>query len=566
MTIQDKSISQLTSAGPIAGSELVEVVQAGQNVKATTGALRGTSIGKAMTSPYTASIANPISGMSWAVQRLMRNPSPFSPRLQTFLDECVQDCGFYSRSANLGTWSFVNGQLNIASTANTFGNAQVLFGYETFEFPGFSVALEGFTLSPDTGANVLAVGIAKDRSTNNALYCYIEIGNTTQNRITIAKIVAGSFTMVAQTSISSLPSGISGLCYTVEATNHTVWIQVNNSAWYPVLNITATDFNFLSASELVHWHPMFQATGGTSTAHKISRVRTGYSNAGAFRDFKLVVNKDGTPYSSNGYMYFTASNDYASIWRLNPKVGIFEKIGCLMFNIGGTVAFDLNPAIVWDGDANTWRVMFASWRAGLSTGVQIYQGTYNGDILLGVHTVTGTLVNVTQRASAAVYDESLVYDAANSRWLLSYSVSPGGSFGGNMYVAQDASTDLTTWTNLWAATGVTGYEGSAIAKIGGNWYTFAGNGSNFRCWDISGANLGTAVVDVFPPSAGNPPPHFVVFPWMDGDLTQYYALSWSNVQFQVGGAGVGIFGTGTPILYKATPAEAGFEFTCLGAT
>lgn len=562
----NEKISQMPVAAPLTGAELVELVQNGVNVQGLLGAVRGTSVGKVLNSPYTPTITNPISGMTWAVQRLVRNPSPFATQLQTFLDECVQDNGFYARSGNTGTFTYSNGLLNIASTANTFGNAHILMGYETFEFPGFSIALEGFTLSPDTGANLLAVGITRDHGTSNSLYCYAEIGSGSQSRITIAKIVGGTFTILVQTPISSLPAGISGLCFSVEGNGMTVWIQVSNNAWYPILSQSITDFNFLSLTELARWHPMIQATGGTSVPHKVARVRSGYTNTGAFRDFKLVVNKDGTPYGSNSFMYFTATNNYAGIWRLNPKIGTFEKIGALMFNIGGTLAFDLNPAIVWDPDANTWRVMFASWRNGLSTGVQIYQGTYNGDLLRGVHTVTGTLVNVTQRVNAAVYDESLVFDAVNSRWLLSYSVSPNGSFGGNMYIAQDSSTDLTTWTNLWAATGVTGYEGSAIAKIGGNWYTFAGNGSNFRCWDVSGNNLGTATVDIFPPASGNPPPHFVVFPWMDGDTTQYYAMSWSNVQFQVGGVGGGTFETGTPMLYKASPTEAGFEFPCLGVT
>jgi hypothetical protein len=575
-----QKISQMTPATlPLTGNELVPIavpVGGGVYVNRETpvsnigGGAAAISIGKSMSSAYTASIANPVSGTSWQLQRMMRPLSPFAPQMQTFQDDCVQDAGFYTRNGNIGTWSFTNGQLNVASTANTFGNGQSWYSAESFEFPSFCVSLEGITPTPDTGANVIAVGIYRGlqnnlAAVNNQYYSYFEIGSGTQNRITIAKVINGTFSIIAQTAVSSLPSGISAIATEVNGNGFYCWIQVNNKSWIPVLSTSFSEYNMLSPTELANWHPFFQATGGTSTPWKISTIRTGYSNGPqSYRDFKVVSNKDGTPYVSNGFMYFTASNTFCSIWRMNVKNGKFEKVGQLLFNRGGTIFADLNAHIVWDKAINSWRVFWASWAAGLNNGVQIYAGTYNGDILNGVHTVTGSLVNVTQRTNNAVYDECLVWDSANSRWLLSYIVSPGGSFGGNFYPVVDTSTDLVNWTNLWAASGTTGYEGSCIVEIGGNFYVTAGNGSNFRCWNMSGTNLGTFTVDVFPPTAGNPPPHFIVFPWMDGDTTQYYALSFSNVQFSVNGTGVGIFGTGTPMLYKATQTETGFELPAIG--
>lgn len=560
--MSDEKISQLSDAGAITGGESIEVVRGLNNLRTTLGAARGVASGKSMPSiaPYTPTITNP-TAMTWALQRMYRPNQPFSPRLQTFLHEMTQDMGYYNRNGNVGTYSYANGVLSIASTAATSGNDHNLFGYETFEIPAFTVAVEQIVPTTDTGFNAIDVGIAKNQSVNNALFCYFEVGSGSQNRVTIGKIVGGSFTTLAQTAANSLPANMTGVAYSINGNNATAWIQVNGKSWVPVLSAGITDFNLLNPTELAQWHPWIVATGGITVPWKIGAIRTGYcSGPSGFRDFKVVTNKDGTPYVSGGHLYFTTSRGLEAVWRLNPKNGVFEETGILLFNVAGTVEADLNADIVWDASINAWRVIFARWSQGLNNGVQLYSGTYTGDVLNGVHVITGTLLNVTQRVNNAVYDECLVWDGANTRWLLSYAVSPGGSFGGNMRIALDTSPDLVTWTNLWVDNTNTGYEGSATALIGGNWYVFGGNGANYRVWNVSGASLGTLTVDVFPPAAGNPPPHFIPFAWLSADITEYYALSWNNVQQQLNGVPVGIFATGVPMLFKAAQTESGFEF------
>lgn len=565
MTVIDQRISDLPSASlPLTGLELMEVALSGGNFKTLVGGARGPSIGKTMSSAYTASIANP-TAMTFLLQRLHRPGFvPIEPNLQTFLDGMVQDFGYYQWTGNIGTRTYSNGKLNIASTSDAFGNQQNGVSYESLGFPCVGISLEGLTPTTDSGVGVLGVGLQNGTTGTNQIYCYMEQGAGSNNRVNIAQTVSGTFTVIASTANSSLPSGITGIAFTLEGTTAIAWLQVNGGSWFPVLQATSPHDLQVPAT-LLSLHPFFTVTGGISTPWKIGTVRMGRTSASVpFRDFKIVTNIDGSPYISNGYMYFTATNAFCSVWRLNVKSGRFEKTGVLAFSRNSEFLADLNAHIVWDAGNNVWRITWATWANGLGANIKIFMAAYDGDILNGSHIVAGgTQVNVTQQTGNAVYDQHLVWDAVNVRWLLSYIVSPSGAFGGNMHVAMDTSTDLVTWTSVWYDTTDSGYEGSCIAKIGGNFYVFAGNGSNFRCWNMASAvSLGTMSVDIFPPSSGNPPPHFIVFPWMDADITEYYALSWSNVQTAFNGGGT--FSTGTPILYRATQSETGFQFVAQG--
>lgn len=528
------------------------------------------SIGKQLASSYTASIANPTT-MTWAPIWQRREISPFAnlanlpSKLQTSYDPMVQDIGAYSRFANINVWSFSNGLLSISSTADTSGSAQaVVAGGQGWSTPGLVVSAEHITETTDTsGFSALGVGINNSTANgNNVMYAYMEIGSGSNNRINIVDSVGGTFTTRASSANNSLPSGITGFAYELINTAVIVWIQVNGNSWYPsfTFSYTSLPFNLTTPSVMATFHPYLVINGGATTPWKIGGLRTGVPGYLNFRDWKIVSNYDGTPYVSNGYLYFTADDPAASVYRLNPTSGDLQKVGEIVFNYGGVSNWDQNAKIIWDPNLQLWRILWASWHVGLNNGVKLYYATYSGDILNGVKTVSGGApIAVTQATNNAIYDEDVVWNG--STWLVSYIVSPGGTFGGNFYPVIDSTANFSTFTNIWAASGTTGYEGSAIAKIGGNFYVTAGNGSQFDVWNVSSATpLGTMNASPFPNPAGNPPPHFVVFPWMDNGITSYYALSWNNTQYQVGGVSQGTFAAGTLELYQAAQTETGFEF------
>lgn len=521
------------------------------------------SIGKSMSATYSASITNPTS-LTFSMKLQTRPMELACPKLQLFFDDMMQDCGFYTASGNIGTNSYTQSQLQLASTAATFGNSINLTTKQQFECPMWFVAMEDVHRTTDANANSLGCGVSNG---TNLIYCFMESGSGTNNSITLAKFISGVFTAVASTANGSLPSAISGLgiSSTGQGTYY-VWQNVSNLGWIPVLGGTINDANMMTPSVLSTYNPWLSATGGLVDKWRLGGFRTGITGQTFMRDFRIVTLPDGTPYVSDGYMYFTATTDACCVYRMNPKSGAFEKVGQLLFNRSGTLFADLNADIIYDPDNNLWRVFWATWGNNSFTNVRMFYATYKGDILNGFHIITGgTQLTLSQTSgNNATYDESVVYDAANSRWLMAYTLSPSGAFGGNFYAVLDQSTDLVTWTNVWAQSATTGYEGSWINCMGGTYFVTAGNGSNFRCWNLAGTNLGTLSVSSFPSPGSNPPPHFIAFPWFDGGVTEYYALSWNNTQFSVAGSGVGTFATGTPVLYKATSTETGFEFDPIG--
>jgi hypothetical protein len=531
---------------------------------AGSGGSGGVSIGKQMASAYTPSITDP-TDISFVMVLQSKIIEPMAPRLQMFLDDFMQDCGFFTTSGNTTTPAYANSQISLQSTAASGGNAMDLRYKQKFEQPGICLMLEGIVPTPDTGFNALVVSFRRDA--NNVLFVFMEKGSGSNNNITLAKVVSGSYTGLSSTSNSSLPSGIEGLALEVSPSGVcTVWQRVSALGWEPILTATVSDFNFLSPTELALWVPDLQVTGGVTVPWKVGAFRTGYQGQHHLRDFRIVTLLDGTPYVSDGFLYFTATTDQCSVFRMNPKNGVTEKVGALTFDRSGTHYADLNAHILYDRENEQWRIFWATWGSGSFTDVRIWHAVYKGDVLNGVHLITGGSQLMLSQTSGnnATYDAAVVWDAANSRWLMAYTLSPNGTFSGNFYAVLDESADLVTWSNVFAKSSTTGYEGSWLANIGGEYYVISGNGSNFRCWNATGSDLGTMTVDAFPSPSSNPPPHLIVFPWFDNGLTEYYALSWNNTQYSVGGSAQGVFATGTPILYKAQDTEVGFEFDAIG--
>lgn len=555
-------LSDAPSDGQIYGRQDGAWVEAGDGGGGD--AVSTESIGKKMSAAYTASITNPTT-MAFKITNQQKHIQPMCPNMRLLFDDLVQNNGLFTLTGNTVAPTYSQSQMQVASTAASFSNGMNMALKTRFEHPGVCIMLDQITVSPDANANALGIFMFKDD--NNWISATIQKGSGTSNRIDLAKFVAGVYTLVTNTANSSLPAALSGLALEVSPSgNCTVWQNVSNYGWEPILTGSVTNWDFMSPAELATWTGGIQVTGGVTTRHRIGSMSVGYQGQKHLRDFRLVTLLDGTPYVSDGYLYFTATTEGCSVFRMNPKNGAYEKVGFLYMERGGVKHYDLNAHIVYDKANAVWHVFWATWGNNSFTNVRMWRAEYKGDILNGMHLITGgSQITLSQTTgNNATYDPTVVYDEANSRWLMSYTLSPSGTFGGNYYSVLDESTDLLTWTNVWAKSGTTGYEGSWLAVIGGEYFVISGNGSNFRCWDVAGTDLGTMTVDSFPSPGGDPPAHLVVFPWFNRGVTEYYAMSWNNTQFSVGGSALGVFATGTPILYRSTTLELGFQFDAIG--
>jgi len=582
-----KTTSQETALSVLDGSEEIRIAKNGNNYKVTSaqvadlatspnlaisGVIQGTENDGALTAvltaaaghrfsvPFTPSIENPVSGMNWKAIKQSRVIQPFAKNLPISEDHFAQDNGYWTQ---LGGGSYSIGYQGMSIVAHDIHTT--LRSADLCQVPAVTAAIQIRQTGSDD-YDAVSVGFAIDA--NNYVAAFWEIGT---NYVYVGVCNSGSFDRGTQIAIP-VPSTVYGLCCEMEGDNFTAWIDIDGTeTWFPVLQRNVTTWNFLEFSVLNTFAPCFGCNGGASTPWIVKSFKTGFAGSDFMRDYKQVIVKDGTPYTQNGWHYFTATNGTCAVWRINFQTLQMEKTAILLSTDNGTNLYlDLNFTFVFDPDINAWHLLTVNWGDNPdSAALRVRYSQYHGDPLNGVHVIPrGTVLNLTGPGGA--YDASLVWEEANNRWVIGYA-NPVVSGYANFHPRVDYSPDLTTWTNIWFDSVDTGTEGVCLCKIGGVYYITAGNQSGtFPVWNMdTGASLGYMNVDIAPNPAGINPPHFSVYEVMENDTTQYYALSWQNTTWKTGvgtssPADYGHNSVGTTIVYKAVQTETGYEFDTVG--
>ncbi len=426
---------------------------------------------------------------------------------------------------NPGTYGIVSGQYAISQ--NSASDAQDIVGINTvsYSMPVIWTEVELSSTGSPTGYNNGGVGIVKDAS--NFLYA---VAQRTQNAIRIEIRIAGTTTFLANVAYTVPSSFKLGLA--LVANSATVYID-SGSGWQYVTGLNVGSYyDFRTIGNLTGWKPgVFLASKGGATTWNFDNLKTGRFGGVGMRDQTLVTNEDGSPYHPTATtVLFTATlpdrfgASYAGVFSLDLTNYAINQVGAIMVERDGKVHADLVPHIIYYANGNR-RITIGTWGNGLGNSIQVlHKLETSQELLSGTHVVSGmTQLSLPGQTGAnpGAYDPMLVYDSANSRWLIAYSLTDNTNFSGNpFYAAAAYSSDLSTWTLIGKDSAHNGYEGTKIVKTNADYWILAGgpagSGNSSRVYDASMVYQG-ALNAVFEGGTSTQP-HPMVFPYGDKQL------------------------------------------------
>lgn len=385
--------------------------------------------------------------------------------------------------------AWVGGELAVSGTATTYSNA--------------------------------GVGIAKDGSNY-----VVALARKTDNQVLIeARIGGGSpqfLGVVSRTVPSSFKLGLA-----MVGNSATVWMD-SGSGWEYVTGAGLSSlYDFQTVGNMAGWMPStFAASKGGAVTWTFDNLANGIHGGVGIRDQTIVTNEDGTPYhpTPDTILFSATLPDargaaYAGMFELDLTDYSYRQVGAIMVERDGKVHADLVPHVIYypNGDR---RILIGTWGNGFGNSIQVlHKLETSQELLSGVRIVSGmTQLALPQSgANPGAYDPMMVWDSANSRWLMAYTMVQNTSFSGHpFYAAAAYSTDLTTWTSLGVDTAL-GYEGTKILYANSQYWILAGGpagtGNSSRVFDSSMVYQGT--LDAVFEGGTSTQPHPMIFPYGD---------------------------------------------------
>ena len=383
--------------------------------------------------------------------------------------------------------AWVGGELAVSGTATTYSNA--------------------------------GVGIAKDGSNY-----VMALAREKDNQVLIEARIGGGnaqfLGVVSRTVPSSFKLGLA-----MVGNSATVWMD-SGSGWQYVTGASLSSlYDFQTVGNMAGWMPStFAASKGGAVTWTFDNLANGIHGGVGIRDQTIVTNEDGTPYHPTpDTVLFSASLPdargaaYAGMFELDLTDYSYQQVGAIMVERDGKVHADLVPHVIYypSGDR---RILIVTWGNGFGNSIQVlHKLETSQELLSGVRIVSGmTQLALPQSgANPGAYDPMMVWDSANSRWLIAYSMTQRTDFSGSpLYAAAAYSTDLTTWTSLGVDTAL-GYEGTKILYANSQYWILAGGpagtGNSSRVFDASMVYQGTlnAVFE----GGTSTQPHPMIFPY-----------------------------------------------------
>lgn len=402
------------------------------------------------------------------------------------------------------------------------------------------------------------VGIAKDA--NNFV---MAVAQQTQNAVRVEARFGGGSTSFLANVTKTVPSSFK-IALAMVVDSFTVYMDTG-SGWQYVTGtgISTGTYDFRTTGNLTGWNPAtFSASKGGAVTWAFDNLKLGRHGGVGMRDQTLVTNEDGSPYNPTAdTVLFTATlpdargQAYAGVFSLDLTDYSYEQVGAIMVERGGKVYNDLVPHIIYYPSGNR-RILIGTWGNGFGGAIDVlHKLETSQELLNGTRIVSGmTQLSLPQSgASPGTYDPMMVYDSANSRWLIAYSMTQRTDFSGSpFYAAAAYSTDLTTWTAIGTDTS-SGYEGTKILLANGQYWIMAGgpagSGTSSRVFNASMVYQGTLSA-VFEGGTSTQP-HPMVFPHGDKQVL----ISFDDVRH-----GSASFTWGNFLVYEAPRYVGDTEF------
>jgi len=454
-----------------------------------------------------------------------------------------------------GTYGISGGKFQ-ASYANTSVDKTDIGAINTVSFtmPVIWVEAEVTLTGTATGYSNGGVGIVKDA--NNFV---MAVAQQTQSAVRIEARFGGGSTSFLANVTKTVPSSFK-IALAMVVDSFTVYMDTG-SGWQYVTGtgISTGTYDFRTTGNLTGWNPgTFSASKDGAVTWAFDNLKAGRHGGVGMRDQTLVTNEDGSPYNPTAdTVLFTATlpdargQAYAGVFELDLTDYSYQQVGAIMVERGGKVYNDLVPHIIYYPSGNR-RILIGTWGNGFGGAIDVlHKLETSQELLSGTRVVSGmTQLSLPQSGtSPGTYDQMMVYDSANSRWLIAYSMTQRTDFSGSpFYAAAAYSTDLVTWTAIGTDTS-SGYEGTKILLASGQYWIMAGgpagSGTSSRVFNASMAYQGplTALFE----GGTSTQPHPMVFPHGDKQVL----ISFDDVRH-----GSASFTWGNFLVYEA-PRYAG---------
>ncbi len=427
------------------------------------------------------------------------------------------------------TFSIVSGQGKFANPNNAARSDFFLEGADV-GMPQCCQMITAVSQTNDGGTpnsfDDVQVGICKD--TNNFIWGRYD------NFAKILKVRTGvAGTVVNHNPVSFTATFPFKLALTIVGNNASIWTNTDGR-W-----VMQTSYNFTSdidfrTTSMTGWRPAFAVETGNFSDWVVDDFKSGPFGTTHIRDQSIVTLEDGTPYTSGGLLYFTATcgdttgSDYTGVFSYNLTTRVVSQVAVLLLTPSSNPRCDLVTSLIKDSpSAGSFRVFGATWSNGFGNTLSVLHGTTATNLLSGAHAVSVSALTLPGHVGGGgEYDPFAV--KISGTWYLAYTITTNTSFTGNpFYTAVASSSNLSTWAQVGSPdSGNQGFEGTKIHKTRNGYFVYSAGHTSVRCYALlTAAFQGT--LDLTTTGGSDTFPHATAFP--DGNKQKI--ISFDNVKY-----------------------------------
>ena len=338
------------------------------------------------------------------------------------------------------------------------------------------------------------------------------------------------------------------------------WRYINHAGSYKnVLDLR----NPISMKGWYHGYIFFTNKANTM---KINSFKSGAFGQVGVRDHNVVRYTDGTPVIINNELYISATSagvrnsipgSHYSIFAMDLSSYEVRETAKLLFKRNGLVLGDHAGNVVFDKEENCYHIFVSNWGDWENVGpAQVVYAKCYDDVLNGIKIIDETtMLNIpVTLTEGSAYDPDVI--KIDGEWHIYYTESSKSadisSFSG--YAKGKTLDSLVKVADDKVAQSGS-YEGCKVQKIGGEWFVFSSNLTEYRC--CNGKDM-SFVCNVNAPKIGNnsAKPHFTIVPVPCGNKTKLIVVSFDNTQY----SNIGIHTRGNWFVFENDRLLDGYEF------
>ena len=395
-------------------------------------------------------------------------------------EEFYTDTQFTHYTENTaGTFSVADNQATITHTTGTHNNI-VTETVTELAIPQCFISIQvDQGGSGSSGYDCAGVGLFKDANNfvcavwdriNNIARIQVKTGGTNYN--------LGSVSKSGWTAPYKVGFSLVG--------NSACFWKNDGSGWYYVTGVDTTSYyNLKTSGNLADYKYGFVVASNCATTWKFSSFKEGGFGCVGLRDICCVSDIYGTAYISNNELYVTATapdprgSSYSGVFKIDLDTYAITQLGVMFISRDGAIQNDVSSHII-RYDNGDRRLTIATWGNGFGGEIKVLSKLLEyDDILSDRYTL---VTDMTELDLPGLLTEDygaeeghIVWDSANSRWLIAYSITEDTSFVGDpFYAAMAYSTDLSTWNLIGADTENQGWEGARMLYEDGAWWLLTG--------------------------------------------------------------------------------------------